>query len=70
MEIKTETLHDFHSYLFQCDVSTSLGNTFQLFHHHLIYMFENITSRAEKRVFNSLTGTATVMDFLHEKYGL
>jgi len=33
-------------------------------------MMENITSRAEKRVFNSLSGTTTILDFLHDRYGI
>ncbi|ELU03155.1 hypothetical protein CAPTEDRAFT_112268 [Capitella teleta] len=52
------------------DISLETGVSFNLFHHHLIYMLENLTCRAEKRLFNSLSSTAAVLDFLREKYDL
>ena len=52
------------------DISTEYGCQFSIFHHHLIHMLENITSRTEKRVFNSLTGTATVLEFLNDRFGI
>ncbi|XP_022095653.1 tRNA-dihydrouridine(20a/20b) synthase [NAD(P)+]-like [Acanthaster planci] len=52
------------------DISLSLGTPFQCFHHHLIYMMEKMVMRADKRVFNVLTSTAAVVDYLEENYGI
>ncbi|EDO46952.1 predicted protein [Nematostella vectensis] len=52
------------------DISLSLGTSFTIFHHHLLYMMEKITTKAEKRVFNSLKSTSGVLDYLRENYGI
>ena len=52
------------------DISLAYGCQFSIFHHHLIQMLDTVLCRAEKRVFNSLTGTATVLDFLKDRYGI
>ncbi|XP_033625787.1 tRNA-dihydrouridine(20a/20b) synthase [NAD(P)+]-like [Asterias rubens] len=52
------------------DISVSLGTQFQYFHHHLINMMEKVLTRAERRVFNVITSTAGVMDYLEENYGI
>jgi len=45
-------------------ISLNTGTPFTCFHHHLIYMCEKRTSRADRRVFNSLTSTAAVLDYI------
>ncbi|XP_066298742.1 tRNA-dihydrouridine(20a/20b) synthase [NAD(P)+]-like isoform X1 [Branchiostoma lanceolatum] len=52
------------------DLSIKLGTHFTCFHHHLMYMFERVTPKSEKRVFNALTSTAAVLDYLQEHYGV
>ncbi|KAK7476318.1 hypothetical protein BaRGS_00032436 [Batillaria attramentaria] len=52
------------------DISLSLGTPFPCFHHHLIYMLERITSRAERRIFNSLASSSAVIEHLRENYSL
>ncbi|TRY87875.1 hypothetical protein DNTS_006226 [Danionella cerebrum] len=51
------------------DVAVELGTPFSCFHHHLIYMLERITSQPERRVFNNLSSTAAVIDFLQSTFG-
>lgn len=46
------------------------GTPFVTFHHHLIYMCSRILSRPDRRVFNSLSSTAAVVDYLEEKFGV
>ncbi|XP_038074655.1 tRNA-dihydrouridine(20a/20b) synthase [NAD(P)+]-like [Patiria miniata] len=52
------------------DISLALGTPFQCFHHHLIYMMDKVVMRADKRVFNVLTSTASVLDYLDENYDI
>ncbi|XP_007669170.1 tRNA-dihydrouridine(20a/20b) synthase [NAD(P)+]-like [Ornithorhynchus anatinus] len=52
------------------DVSLEHGSPFTCFHHHLMYMMERITSKQEKRVFNALSSTSAVLDYLADHYGL
>ncbi|XP_072026461.1 tRNA-dihydrouridine(20a/20b) synthase [NAD(P)+]-like isoform X2 [Amphiura filiformis] len=52
------------------DIALATGTTFTCFHHHLISMLERVTSKAEKRVFNVLTSTTAVLDYLEENYGI
>lgn len=47
-----------------------LGTPFLCFHHHLIQMLEQVTGKAEKKVFNVLTSTAGLLDHLEENYGI
>lgn len=51
------------------DISLELGTPFMCFHQHLMYMMEKITSRQEKRVFNALSSTSAVLDYLTDHYG-
>ena len=62
-------LHYFVSIL-QVDIALATGTPFTCFHHHLIQMFERVTSKAEKRVFNVLTSTPAVLDYLEDNYGI
>ncbi|XP_077639757.1 tRNA-dihydrouridine(20a/20b) synthase [NAD(P)+]-like isoform X2 [Lonchura striata] len=60
---------------FQCiqdwvDIALEHGTPFTCFHHHLMYMMERITSKQEKRVFNVLSSTSAVLDYLNDHYGL
>ncbi|KAF9116231.1 tRNA-dihydrouridine(20a/20b) synthase [NAD(P)+]-like protein [Mortierella sp. AM989] len=52
------------------DLALSYGTNSFIFHHHLMYMFENTMSNAERRTFNSLTTTPSIIDYLEEQYGL
>jgi len=52
------------------DMSLGSGVTFSTFHHHLMYMLEHVTSRAEKKVFNTLTSIPGVLDYLQRHYRL
>jgi len=47
-----------------CRLALITGTTFNCFHHHLIYMCQKRISRAERRVFNSLSSTAAVLDYI------
>lgn len=51
-------------------ISLELGTSFTTFHHHLMYMMEHITSRAEKRVFNGLNSTTAILDYLSQHYNI
>lgn len=51
------------------DISTELGTPFTCFHHHLIYMLERVSSQPEKKLFNSLSSTSGVVDYLRSTYG-
>lgn len=51
------------------DIAVEHGTPFSCFHHHLIYMLERITSQPERRVFNNLSSTSAVIDFLRNTYG-
>ncbi|XP_069765276.1 tRNA-dihydrouridine(20a/20b) synthase [NAD(P)+]-like isoform X1 [Narcine bancroftii] len=52
------------------NIALEIGTPFTCFHHHLMYMMERITSRQEKKIFNVLSSTAAVLDYLGENYGL
>jgi len=51
-------------------LATDTGTPFSAFHHHLIFMCEKVMSRPDRRVFNALTSTAAVIDFLRENCGI
>lgn len=51
------------------NIASELGTPFTCFHHHLIYMLERISSQPERKVFNGLSSTAAVIDYLHATYG-
>jgi len=50
------------------NISLSLGTHFTQFHHHLMFMLEKIQSKAERLVFNNLSSTTGVLDFLEKHY--
>uniref|UniRef100_F7EI29 tRNA-dihydrouridine synthase n=1 Tax=Xenopus tropicalis TaxID=8364 RepID=F7EI29_XENTR len=50
------------------DITLEHGTPFTCLHHHLIYMMERITSKQEKRVFNVLSSTSAVLDYLEWNY--
>ncbi|XP_028810052.1 tRNA-dihydrouridine(20a/20b) synthase [NAD(P)+]-like [Denticeps clupeoides] len=50
------------------DVALEHGTPFTCFHHHLIYMLERISSQPERKVFNTLSSTSAVIDYLHTTY--
>ncbi|KAE8616254.1 hypothetical protein XENTR_v10008757 [Xenopus tropicalis] len=52
------------------DITLEHGTPFTCLHHHLIYMMERITSKQEKRVFNVLSSTSAVLDYLRDHYGI
>ncbi|XP_061575262.1 tRNA-dihydrouridine(20a/20b) synthase [NAD(P)+]-like [Cololabis saira] len=51
------------------DISIEQGTPFTCFHHHLIYMLERVSSQPERKVFNSLSSTSAVIDYLQNTYG-
>lgn len=51
-------------------LSLGCGVTFTQFHHPLIHMLEPVTARTERRVFNTLTSTPAVLDYLREHYDI
>ncbi|XP_074872575.1 tRNA-dihydrouridine(20a/20b) synthase [NAD(P)+]-like isoform X3 [Carettochelys insculpta] len=52
------------------NIALEHGTPFTCFHHHLMYMMERITSKQEKRVFNVLSSTSAVLDYLSDHYGV
>lgn len=51
-------------------ISMRLGCPHSQFHHHLMYMCEKFMSRAERRIFNTMTSTTAVIDYLEQNYGI
>lgn len=51
-------------------LSAQLGCPLAQFHHHLMFMLEHVLPRSEKRVFNALTSSSAVVDYLRDSYGL
>nr|ACO12193.1 tRNA-dihydrouridine synthase 4-like [Lepeophtheirus salmonis] len=47
-------------------ISLEVGTPFQTFHHHLSYMLERSLSRNERKIFNALGSTASVLDYLND----
>jgi len=48
-------------------VALEKGCGYNTFHHHLIYMMEKLLRRGERRLFNSLSSHAAVIDFLRDE---
>lgn len=46
------------------DISLSYGTTFTSFHHHLMFMLEHIMPKQERKLFNTYTSLACVIDHL------
>ncbi|XP_061781388.1 tRNA-dihydrouridine(20a/20b) synthase [NAD(P)+]-like [Nerophis lumbriciformis] len=51
------------------DISTQQGTPFTCFHNHLMYMLDRVSSQPERKVFNSLSSTSAVIDYLQSTYG-
>lgn len=51
------------------DISIEQGTPFTCFHRHLIYMMERVSSQPERKIFNSLSSTSAVIDYLQKTYG-
>ena len=52
------------------DTSLQLGTPFQAFHQHLMFMLDGVMPKADRRIFNGLSSTTAVVDFLWEYYGV
>ena len=52
------------------DLALQLGTPFQPFHQHLMFMLDSVMSKADRRIFNSLSSTSAVVDFLRDCYGV
>ncbi|KAJ3260639.1 tRNA-dihydrouridine(20a/20b) synthase [NAD(P)+]-like protein [Boothiomyces macroporosus] len=50
--------------------SVGYGSNHFIFHHHLMFMLENVMSRAEKQNFNALYSIPGVIDYLKDHYGI
>jgi len=48
----------------QMNIALQLGTPFQAFHQHLMFMLDNVMPKADRRIFNSLSSTSAVVDFL------
>lgn len=46
------------------DISLSYGATFTNLHHHLMFMLEKVMPKHERKLFNSYTSLASVLDHL------
>ena len=52
------------------DIALELGTQFQPFHQHLMFMLDSVMPKADRRIFNSLSSTSAVVDFLRDYYGV
>ena len=52
------------------DIGLAHGVSHTIFHHHLSRMLEKVTSRVERKVFNTLPSTPAVLDYLKTHYGI
>lgn len=48
------------------DIAVQLGTPLQLFHQHLMFMLDGVMPKADRRIFNSLSSTSAVVDFLRD----
>jgi tRNA-dihydrouridine synthase 4 len=48
------------------DLGITYGVNFTYFHHHLMYMTEHLLRRSDRLVFNTLSSTPAVLDFLYQ----
>lgn len=46
------------------------GTNSFIFHHHLMFMFEDIMSNAERKTFNTLSSIPAILDHLEDYWGL
>lgn len=49
-------------------LAAQLGSPLTQFHQHLTFMLEHVLPRSEKRVFNALTSSSAVVDYLQQTY--
>jgi len=54
----------------QVKLALQLGTPFQAFHQHLMLMLDGVMPKSDRRIFNSLSSTSAVVDFLHDCYGI
>jgi len=47
-----------------------LGVGFQSFHQHLMFMLEGVMPKTDRRIFNSLSSTTAVIDYLNDYFDL
>ncbi|XP_077979561.1 tRNA-dihydrouridine(20a/20b) synthase [NAD(P)+]-like [Glandiceps talaboti] len=52
------------------DIAMQLETPTVCFHRHLIQMRDHISSKANKRIFNNLTTTTAILDYLQENNGI
>jgi len=52
------------------DLALQHGTPFQPFHQHLMLMLDGVMPKADRRIFNSLSSTSAVVDFLRDYYGI
>ncbi|XP_046681758.1 tRNA-dihydrouridine(20a/20b) synthase [NAD(P)+]-like isoform X1 [Homalodisca vitripennis] len=52
------------------DLSLTSGLNFVCFHHHLVFMVEKIMNKANRRVFNNLNSTASVVQYLADYFNI
>ncbi|XP_074642577.1 tRNA-dihydrouridine(20a/20b) synthase [NAD(P)+]-like [Tubulanus polymorphus] len=52
------------------DISLSVGTHFSVFHHHIMEMCEQLMPKYEKRLFNTLSTTSAVLEYLRTNYGV
>lgn len=46
------------------------GTNHFIFHHHLMYMMEDIMSNSERKTFNILSSIPAILDHLESDWGL
>lgn len=51
-------------------IALETGTPFVSLHHHLMMMLEQTMPKADKRIFNTLTSTTAVLDYLSAHYGI
>ncbi|KAJ1969840.1 tRNA dihydrouridine synthase [Dispira parvispora] len=52
------------------DLSIGLGSNTYLFHHHLMFMLENVMTSAERKTFNVLASTSAILNHLDYHYDI
>uniref|UniRef100_A0A1B6M4W7 tRNA-dihydrouridine(20a/20b) synthase [NAD(P)+] n=1 Tax=Graphocephala atropunctata TaxID=36148 RepID=A0A1B6M4W7_9HEMI len=52
------------------NLSLTSGLNFVCFHHHLVFMVEKVMNKANRRVFNNLNTTASVVQYLVDYFGI
>ena len=52
------------------NIALSYGTTFVTFKHHLVFMLENVLPKHEKKIFNNLSSTPAVLDYLKNNFNI